>query len=453
MDDAIPVTILSGSLGAGKTTLVNHLLRNAGREIAVLVNDVGEINVDADLIADGSELDVDDGVAELSNGCICCGLQDDLNTEVVRLAREREFTHLVVEASGISEPAPIARLFTTGSQAAALYEVDTLATVVDAHLFFESFVAGESADDASTTADAGAGDTDGPVTDAVAKRGPDEDGTRPLSDLLVEQVEYADVLLLNKCDLLDDAQLDRVEDLLAALQPAAEIVRTTHSAVDPDRLLGTGLFDVGRMGETAGWKRALDEADHDHGEETAASHADNDPGDHADHDPSDHADNDPGDHADHGHRHPPEEYGVSSFTYRRRRPFHPERVATVLGDLPATVVRSKGTCWVAGSDQQQVFSQAGPSARVTATGQWVAEMSELDQQLYRSNRSDLDWDDEWGDRRTGLVFIGTSIDEDALVAALDDALLSDDELADWRAYSPDPFPSDPEADDVVLAEP
>ena len=125
----------------------------------------------------------------------------------------------------------------------------------------------------------------------------------------------------------------------------------------------------------------------------------------------------------------------------------------MLGDLPATVVRSKGTCWVAGSDQQQVFSQAGPSARVTATGQWVAEMSELDQQLYRSNRSDLDWDDEWGDRRTGLVFIGTSIDEDALVAALDDALLSDDELADWRAYSPDPFPSDPEADDVVLAEP
>jgi G3E family GTPase len=416
MTDATPVTILSGSLGAGKTTLVNHLLRNAGREIAVLVNDVGEINVDADLIADGSELDVDDGVAELSNGCICCGLQDDLNTEVVRLARERDFTHLVVEASGISEPAPIARLFTSGSQAAALYEVDTLATVVDGHLFYESFVAGES------------------PADEVEKRGPDDDGTRPLSDLLVEQVEYADVLLLNKCDLLDETQQDRVEELLAALQPDAEIIRTTHSAVDPDRLLGTGLFDVGRMGETAGWKRALDEAEHEHG------HAD----DGHDERESDH---------DHDHRHPPEEYGVSSFTYRRRRPFHPERVATVLGDLPASVVRSKGTCWIAGSDQQQVFSQAGPSARVTATGQWIAELSELDQQLYRSNRSDLDWNEEWGDRHTGLVFIGTGIDEDALVDALDDALLTDAELADWRSFSADPFPSDPEADDVVLAEP
>jgi G3E family GTPase len=427
MTDAIPVTILSGSLGAGKTTLVNHLLRNAGREIAVLVNDMGEINVDADLVADGSELDVDDGVAELSNGCICCGLQDDLNTEVVRLARERDFSHLVVEASGISEPAPIARLFTTESRAAALYEVDTLATVVDAHLFAESFVAGDHATD-----------TDNPA-DAVAKRGPDDDGTRPLSDLLVEQIEYADVLLLNKCDLLGDARLDRVEDLLAALQPGAEIVRTTHSAVAPDRLLGTGLFDAGRMGETAGWKRALDEAEH--------THRDGENGDHG------HADHDGAGHDDHDHRHPPEEYGVSSFTYRRRRPFHPERVADVLGDLPATVVRSKGTCWVAGSDQQQVFSQAGPSARVTATGQWIAEMPELDQQLYRSNRSNLDWDDEWGDRQTGLVFIGTGVDEDALVAALDDALLSEEELADWRSYSPDPFSSDPEADDVVLAEP
>jgi G3E family GTPase len=431
MSDAIPVTILSGSLGAGKTTLVNHLLRNAGREIAVLVNDVGEINVDADLIADGSELDVDDGVAELSNGCICCGLQDDLNTEVVRLARERDFTHLVVEASGISEPAPIARLFTAGSQAAALYEVDTLATVVDSHLFYESFVAGGSGTDGTAKEGEDGAAAGGSPGAGVEKRGPDEDGTRPLSDLLVEQVEYADVLLLNKCDLLGDAELDRVEELLATLQPEADTVRTTHSAVDPDRLLGTGLFDVGRMGETAGWKRALDEADHEHREETADSH---------------------GDH-DHDHRHPPEAYGVASVTYRRRRPFHPERVASVLGDLPTTVVRSKGTCWVAGSDQQQVFSQAGPSARVTATGQWIAELSELDQQLYRSNRSDLDWDDEWGDRRTGLVFIGTGIDEDALIDALDDALLSDDELADWRSYSADPFPSDPEADDVVLAEP
>jgi G3E family GTPase len=441
MSDEIPVTVLSGSLGAGKTTLVNHLLRTADREVAVLVNDMGEVNVDADLIADGSELDVDDGVAELSNGCICCGLQDDLETEVVRLARERSFDVLVVEASGISEPAPIARLFAVDSRAAALYEVDTLATVVDGHLFAESFAGGaetgEGTDDESPGA---ATDPDA----AVERRGPDEDSTRPLSDLLVEQIEYADVLLLNKCDLLADAAVDRVEELLRALQPSADVVRTVHSEVDPDRLLETGRFDLGRMGETAGWKRALAEAEHAHGE-AAAGRAEDADGD--DEDP------DHDGHADHQHRHPPEAYGVSSFTYRRRRPFHPERVAEVLGSLPASVVRSKGTCWVAGSDQQQVFSQAGPSARVTATGPWVAAMSELDQQLYRSNRSDLDWHEEFGDRRTELVFIGTGVDEAALVERLDAALLDDEELARRGSFEPTGFPGGPAADDVVLSEP
>jgi G3E family GTPase len=441
MSDEIPVTVLSGSLGAGKTTLVNHLLRTADRDVAVLVNDMGEVNVDADLIADGSELDVDDGVAELSNGCICCGLQDDLETEVVRLARERSFDVLVVEASGISEPAPIARLFAVDSRAAALYEVDTLATVVDGHLFAESFAGGASGEETGDGDGAGGAATDPEA--AVERRGPDEDGTRPLSDLLVEQIEYADVLLLNKCDLLADAAADRVEDLLRALQPSADVVRTVHSEVDPDRLLETGRFDLGRMGETAGWKRALAEADHGHGEgaeghSEAADGAD----EHAGHDGH-----------DHDHRHPPAAYGVSSFTYRRRRPFHPERVAAVLGSLPATVVRSKGTCWVAGSDQQQVFSQAGPSARVTATGPWVAAMSELDQQLYRSNRSDLDWHEEFGDRRTELVFIGTGVDEAALVDRLDAALLDDEELARHGSFEPTGFPNGPEAADVVLSEP
>src|SRR6056297_2758453 len=177
-DDGRPVTILSGSLGAGKTTLLNHLLSNAGdRSLAVLVNDMGEVNVDADLVAEGSELELDDGVAELSNGCICCELQDDLETAVVRLARDRAFDHLVVESSGISEPAPVARLFTTESRVAGLYDVDTLVTVLDTPAFLEAF-AGEG---------------------TPQRRGSEND--RPLSDLLVEQVEVSNIVLLNKADL------------------------------------------------------------------------------------------------------------------------------------------------------------------------------------------------------------------------------------------------------------
>jgi G3E family GTPase len=184
MSETIPVTILSGSLGAGKTTLLNNLLAGAGdRDVAVLVNDMGEVNIDAELISDSSELDVDDGVTELSNGCICCELQDDLESAVVRLANNRDFDALVVESSGISEPAPVARLFTTESRVAALYRVDSLVTVLDTRQFLDAFAGGEP-----------------------ERRG--EEGDRPLSDLLVEQVELSNVVLLNKADLCTDEELD-----------------------------------------------------------------------------------------------------------------------------------------------------------------------------------------------------------------------------------------------------
>ncbi|RCU47227.1 GTP-binding protein [Haloplanus salinus] len=381
--DAVPVTILSGSLGAGKTTLLNHLLTGAGdRDIAVLVNDMGDINVDADLVSGNTDLAVDGGVAELSNGCICCELRDDLETAVVRLARERGFDHLVVEASGISEPRPVARLFTTGSQAAARYDVASVVTVVDARQFHDAF-----------------GDEG-----AATRRGEADDGTRPLSDLLVEGVEFASLVVLNKTDLVTPDELDAVEEMVRALRPDAEVVRTEHSRVDPDTVLDE-RYDPTTADE-AGWKRALDGDDHDHD----------------------------GGHAhDHDHAHPEAVYGVTSFTYRRRRPFHPERVRSLLADLPAAVVRSKGTCWIAtGADLSYTMGQAGPSVRVEAAGPWIASLPEFERDAYRRNRSNLDWDEEWGDRRTELVFIGREMDDDALVAALDDCLLTDDEMAaDW----------------------
>jgi len=393
--DRIPVTVLSGSLGAGKTTLLNHLLANADRDVAVLVNDMGEVNVDAELLAEGSDLG--GAVAELSNGCICCELRDDLETAVVRLARERDFDALVVESSGISEPAPVARLFTTDSAAAARYRLNALVTVLDTRRFLDTF-------DDNTVPE---------------RRGSADD--RPLSDLLVEQVEVSTRVLLNKGDLCTDAELDRAESLVAALRPGAETVRTEFSAVDPARLLDAGGVDADALATLPGWKRAI-EADDDH--------------------------------ADHAHAHPDEVYGVTSFTYRRRRPFHPERIASVLRNLPPAVVRSKGTLWVAGTDRRQSVSQAGSSIRVTAQGPWIASLPDIEQKTYRANRPDLDWHDTYGDRRTEFVVIGTDLDEATLRARLDDALLTDEEWGDGGDVAVDaaPFPTT-DGETAVLREP
>ncbi|NKE36735.1 GTP-binding protein [Natronococcus sp. JC468] len=417
---AIPVTVLSGGLGAGKTTLLNHLLRNAGdRELAVLVNDMGEVNVDAELVAEGSDLDAG-GVAELSNGCICCELQDDLETAVVRLAREREFDHLLVESSGISEPEPVARLFTTSSRVAARYELDALVTVLDTRRFLDTF-AGE---------------------DVPERRTDPDEADRPLSDLLIEQLEVANLVLLNKADLCEPDELEEAEALVRALRPDAELCKTEFSAIDPDELLGIDLFDPGQLGEGAGWQRALE--DDDGGAESRRAEA-GDPS--RDHDGHGH-DHD-GNH--HDHRHPDEVYGVDSITVRERRPVHPERFAAFLRELPANVVRSKGVAWIAGSDARVDISQAGPSVRATSDGPWIAALPEVQRDLYRSNRPDLEWHDEHGDRRTELVFIGTDLEGEPLRSRLRDCLVTDEEWERAEALE-DLFPGeDDEA--VVLREP
>ncbi|WP_153952461.1 CobW family GTP-binding protein [Halosegnis longus] len=370
--DGIPVTILSGALGAGKTTTLNHLLENAGgREIAVLVNDMGEVNVDAQLVENQ-----EDGVAELSNGCICCDLRDDLEVEVSRLAREREFEALVVESSGISEPAPVARLFTTGA-ASAPYDLDTLATVVNAETFRETL----SSDETAAVEDVRRTRT------GQADRKTDR---RPLSDLLVGQVECANVILLNKCDLVDEQTLGETETLLESLNPEARIVRTEEGAVDPGEILATGLFDLETTSETAAWQRAAEHADHDH---------------------------------DHS---PQSEYGIDSFVIRAERPVDGEAFEAFVDSLPESVVRSKGQVWVAGNDEHRhQFSQAGPSARLTPGEQWVAAMSETRQEMQRRMHPDLAWGDH-GDRRTELVVIGREMDETQIRESFEACLVDAD---------------------------
>lgn len=383
MNDGTPVTVLSGALGAGKTTTLNHLLTNADRRLAVLVNDVGEVNVDADRIENR-----EGGVAELSNGCICCDLRDDLEVEVSRLARERTFDHLVVEASGISEPAPVARLFTTGAASAA-YDLNALATVVDAATFRETV-----------------GGTETVTTESIRRQRPErveEAGeTRPLADLLVDQVETADVLLVNKCDLVEEADLTDLEELLRSLNPRATLLRATHGAVTPADLLDSASFDLGTVSETEAWQRAVEHAE---------VHEDGTGHDHE------------GDHHD-----PKSTYGVDSFVYRARRPLHPERFAEFLRDLPEGVLRSKGVAWVAGRDDLLLrYEQAGPSRRVEADGAWIASLPESRRETQRRLRDGLEWHEDHGDRRVELVFIGKGVDESAIRAALDDCLLTDEE--------------------------
>ena len=426
VDEQPPVTILSGGLGAGKTTLLNHLLRVVGEQhdIAVLVNDVGEMNVDAELIENGSELSMEDGgVTELSNGCICCGLQNELDQELLRLAFDEEFDHLVIEASGISDPVPIAQRFVSPARASTLYELDTTVTVVDAAQFHRVFVEGH------------------PVKSA-------DDEARPLSDLLAEQVEFCDVLILNKCDLVSDEEREAAERVLETLHPGVDIVRTTESAVEPDDVLGTGRFDREHAKQSARWKQVLS-TDHggatesteqghgdDHGHEDGSGHDDGS-GHVDDHD---HAhDEDGGD--DHDHLHPPEEFGVGSFVYERHRPLHPERFNEWLRSFPESVVRAKGHLWVAGRERYALdLSQAGTQTHVEVNGRWAATVPEFQQDSYRESRPDLHWDEQWGDREVKLVFIGAGMDESAITAALDDCLLSEPEMDDNWDELENPFP-------------
>jgi len=394
--DMIPVTVLSGNLGAGKTTVLNHVLHESRNlEIAVLVNDMGEVNIDADLVAEQSDIsEEDEEIIELSNGCICCELRGDLLDALGRLAQEREFDLLLIESTGVAEPLPVAQTLTlgfdetdldptefheeTGIEPMDYYSLDTTVTVIDAHQFWDTFQSEEALMDGETE--------------------------KHLGDLLTEQIEFCDVLLLNKCDLVDESTLQTIEEMLATLQPRAKLVRTEHGRVDPDDILDTGRFDFEEASQSAGWLRELQEP----------------------------------------HASAEEEHGVTSFVFEARRPFHPERFADLLDELPKSVIRAKGHFWLAGRETKAlVLNVAGRSIRVGPGGEWIATLPSDERDQYFDTYPELEatWDDEWGDRSTQLVVIGADMDNESLRNEFAACVLTDEEIAaEWSAFA-DRFPT------------
>ena len=394
IENRLPVTVLSGFLGAGKTTVLSHILNNRqGKKVAVIVNDMSEINIDAGIVKNEVSLNhSEEKLVEMSNGCICCTLREDLLLEVNKLAKEKKFDYLVIESTGISEPLPVAETFTfadeTGVSLSDVARLDTMVTVVDAVNFLKDY------EEAKYLKDSG------------ESLGEDDD--RSVADLLVDQIEFADILLISKTDLVESEDIEKLKAILKSLNTHAQILPISQGQVDVEEVLDTGLFDFERAQQAPGW---LKEMRGEHVPET-------------------------------------EEYGIGSFSFIARLPFHPERFHHFLHSTKqyGKLIRSKGIFWLASRHKYAgQWSQAGGIARYGFAGMFWSSVPvnswPTDEESINTIREQ--WEEPFGDKRQELVFIGQSLDEDAMLKALDSCLLSEEELLKGESYwetLDDPFP-------------
>ena len=408
----IPVLLLTGYLGSGKTTLLNRILNNRkGIRFAVIVNDIGEVNIDADLIQKGGVVgSTDDSLVPLQNGCICCTLKMDLVNQLNDLCRADRFDYIVIEASGICEPAPIAQTICGAPSMLPEYargntpKLDCIVTVVDALRMQSEFDCGE----------------------ALRK---DEIGEEDIENLVIQQIEFCNIVLLNKVSEVTPAELGRVKAIVAALNPKAEIIECDWCDVDFDRILGTGKFDFDKVATSAAWIAAI-EGDLEADDDDDADHDDEDHDGHGHHE--EHHGHDDHDHHGHHHHHhhheggEVEEYNIGTYVYYRRPALDINRFDNfVAKHWPKNIIRAKGICYIADEkDKCYLFEQSGVQKSIRNAGLWFATMPEeqLEEMMKRDANLRRDWDPDYGDRMVKIVFIGQNLDRKELAAMMDECL-------------------------------